>query len=230
MISRSSMRNGIVALFLSLLAHGLVATALAIYLRQATGPDVLVQLDLTSVELSFSEEVEETAAAISAPSQPLSTEKDEKLTRPEREQVPPPVAAELPRPPEAEAPALREPEEPPAKLTSPKSLESSSAPAPAVAVAPRQARVDAPPKPKRNIRPDYPREARRRGEQGDVVLELEVAADGTVSKVRVVQSPGFPLLDEAAVRAVRDARFVPASAGGKSVASTARLTLNFKLK
>ena len=96
--------------------------------------------------------------------------------------------------------------------------------------APRQARLDAPPKPKRNIKPDYPKEARQRGEQGDVVVEIRVNAEGTVDAVTVAASSGFPELDEAAVRAARAAKFSPARSGRDPVASTARLKLQFKLK
>ena len=97
-------------------------------------------------------------------------------------------------------------------------------------MAPRQARLDAPPKPKRNIRPDYPKGARQRGEQGDVILEIRVNAEGTVDDVKVVTSSGFAELDEAAVKAARAAKFSPARSGHVPVASTARLKLQFKLK
>ena len=96
--------------------------------------------------------------------------------------------------------------------------------------APRQARIDAPPRPKKTIRPHYPDGARRRGEQGDVVLEIRVEEDGSVGDVKVVTPSGFGELDDAAVRAVRAARFTPARSGDAAVASTARLTLTFRLK
>ena len=90
--------------------------------------------------------------------------------------------------------------------------------------------MDAPPKPKRNIKPDYPKGARQRGEQGDVVLEIRVNAEGTVDDVKVATSSGFAELDEAAVRAAKGAKFSPARSGHDPVASTARLKLQFKLK
>jgi protein TonB len=97
-------------------------------------------------------------------------------------------------------------------------------------VAPKQARIDAPPKPLRTIKPDYPKGARQRGEEGDVVLELHVTAQGTVDEVKIVRSSGFGELDSAALRAARTARFTPAKRGRDAVASTARLTLTFTLK
>ena len=90
--------------------------------------------------------------------------------------------------------------------------------------------MDAPPKPKRNIKPDYPKGARQRGEQGDVILEIRVNAEGTVDDVRVATSSGFTELDEAAIRAAKAAKFSPARSRHGPVASTARLKLQFKLK
>ena len=96
--------------------------------------------------------------------------------------------------------------------------------------APKQARLDAPPRPKRNIRPDYPKGARQRGEQGEVVLEIRVNAEGSVDDVKVAVSSGFAELDDAAVRAAKAAKFSPARSGRERVASTARLKLQFKLR
>ena len=62
----------------------------------------------------------------------------------------------------------------------------------------------APPKPMRTIRPDYPRSARQRGEQGNVVLEIEIGVDGVCVAARVAVSCGFAELDAAAVKAARE--------------------------
>ena len=72
--------------------------------------------------------------------------------------------------------------------------------------------------------------ARQRGEQGDVILEIRVTAEGTVDAVKIATSSGFAELDEAAVRAAKAAKFSPARSGREPVASTARLKLQFKLK
>jgi len=50
---------------------------------------------------------------------------------------------------------------------------------------------------------NYPDEARRRKLHGDLILHVAVRADGSLEKVRVVRSSGFPVLDDAAVRIVR---------------------------
>ena len=58
------MRKCVSAILLSLLFHVLLAFGLIAYLEYAPHPDVLATLDLSSVELSFAETVEETAAEI----------------------------------------------------------------------------------------------------------------------------------------------------------------------
>jgi protein TonB len=50
---------------------------------------------------------------------------------------------------------------------------------------------------------NYPDEARRRKLYGDLILHVSVRADGSLEKVRVVRSSGFPVLDDAAVRIVK---------------------------
>ena len=209
-------RNSICALLISILIHGLVAAVLIAYLEYAPHPDVLASLDLSSVELSFAEQEKETVAVASAP------EILQQKVRPSVAEKPPEVKPEKPLPPDLPSPKFPEPKE----HTNIRPLEHPSISQPA----PRQARVDAPPQPKRNIRPDYPKGARQRGEQGDVVVEIRINAKGTVDDVAVAVSSGFPELDEAAVKAARAAKFSPARSGHDAVASTARLKLSFKLR
>ena len=210
-------RSATTALLISILIHGLIAAALIAYLEYAPHPDVLATLDLSSVELSFAEQVEETQPVAAAP------EILQQKVRPSVAEKPPEVKPEKRLPPEPSAPKFPEP-----KIT--RTIEQSEQSNNSPAAAPRQARLDAPPTPKRNIRPDYPKGARQRGEQGDVVLEIRVNAEGAVDGVKVADSSGFPELDEAAVKAARTAKFSPARSGREAVASTARLKLQFKLK
>ena len=210
-------RSATTALLVSILLHGLVAAGLIAYLEYAPRPDVLATLDLSSVELSFAEQVEE--AATVAP-QPATVGRA--VPSPPQDEKPPEVKSEKPLPPDPSAPKFPEPKE----HSNIRTFEHSNISQPA----PRQARLDAPPKPKRNIRPDYPKGARQRGEQGDVILEIRVNAEGTVDDVRVATSSGFAELDEAAVKAAKAAKFSPARSGREPVASTARLKLQFKLK
>ena len=209
-------RSATTALLVSILIHSLIAAALSAYLEYAPHPDVFATLDLSSVELSFAETEDE--AATVAP-QPVAVGRA--VPSPPQEETPPEVKPEKSLPPDPPSPRFPEPKE-----ERPNLKPQASTPQPA----PRQARLDAPPKPKRNIRPDYPKGARQRGEQGDVVLEIRVNVEGAVDDVQVAVSSGFAELDEAAVRAAKAAKFSPARSGHDPVASTARLKLSFKLK
>lgn len=55
--------------------------------------------------------------------------------------------------------------------------------------------------------PPYPPEARKHGQEGIVLLRLEVLPDGRVGKIQVAKSSGFDLLDRAAVRSASTWRF-----------------------
>ena len=221
------------AIIASVAVHGLVAVGIVAYMKYAPGPTAVATLDLSSVDLSFAEDEDETAAV--SPTMPAMPEVEP--PKPREEKPPEAERAEDPLPPDPVAPKLAEPEPEREKMETPELKPEPEKPKVehppaeiAPAVAPKQAKIDAPPKPHKAIKPDYPKGARQRGEQGDVVLEIRVNAAGIVDRVDVVSPSGFPELDEAAVRAARAARFTPAKSGGSAVASTARLTLTFKLK
>ena len=56
----------------------------------------------------------------------------------------------------------------------------------------------------------YPREATRQKQEGTALLDVTLARDGTVLGVALERSSGYPLLDQAAIKAVLDASPVPA--------------------
>lgn len=66
--------------------------------------------------------------------------------------------------------------------------------------------------------PAYPQQSRKNMEAGIVRMKLCVEADGRVSKADVVETSGFPNLDNAALKWVRDVRFIPALQGTTPVA------------
>lgn len=86
-----------------------------------------------------------------------------------------------------------------------------------------------PPSIMREVRPDYTEEARRRGVEGDVELEIVVRADGTVGNVRVIRGLGSGL-DQRAVDAVRQWRFAPAKRFGTPVDVMVEVAVEFKLR
>jgi len=49
----------------------------------------------------------------------------------------------------------------------------------------------------------YPKEAGLRGEQGQTVVRIRILADGTLQVADVLESSGYPLLDNEALRAVK---------------------------
>ena len=81
----------------------------------------------------------------------------------------------------------------------------------------------------KEVKPDYSEEARRRGVEGDVVMEIVVRHDGSVGDVRVLQGLGQGL-DERAIAAVRRWRFAPATRRGVPVDVLVEVAMEFKLR
>lgn len=78
-----------------------------------------------------------------------------------------------------------------------------------------------------NLVPIYPPEAARRHEAGTVWLALHIAPDGFVNQVDIVQSSGYPLLDQAAVSRLRTWHFTPATQGGMPISSIYKIAITF---
>ena len=76
----------------------------------------------------------------------------------------------------------------------------------------------------------YPPEAARRHQQGTVVLVLYINGSGTLDKVEIVKSSGFPLLDEAAIREMKLSRFEPAMDGAIPIRSRAQASVTYRLE
>ena len=81
-----------------------------------------------------------------------------------------------------------------------------------------------------NPPPTYPRLARERGWQGDVLLRARVSPSGRVLHVQVEESSGYALLDRAALKAVKGWRFRPARRGSHPVEAEVRLPVRFELQ
>ncbi len=89
--------------------------------------------------------------------------------------------------------------------------------------------VDAPARLVRGPAPRYPDAARAGSIEGDVHVELVVDASGAVESARVVRGLGHGL-DEAALLAARQYRFVPATAGGRAVRVRMDWSVQFRLQ
>ena len=122
------------------------------------------------------------------------------------------------------------PEENSALETNPSPVAENSEAAPAALAAEERAAVVSDPIALNRIVPVYPRTARRKGHEGVVTVAISVAEDGVVAHAEVVSSSGYEELDEAALSAVRTARFVPATSDGVSVRGELRLTFDFRLR
>ena len=80
-----------------------------------------------------------------------------------------------------------------------------------------------------NLRKYYPPLALKDGFEGDVRLRILIDADGSVTKVDIIQDPGEGL-GEAAARMVKaEYRFAPATINGTPVATTVPFTVHFTL-
>jgi len=79
-------------------------------------------------------------------------------------------------------------------------------------------------------RPDpvYPALSKRMREQGKVLLRVSLDAQGVVKDVTIQQSSDFARLDQAALEAVRQWRFIPAKRGAESIAATVDVPIEFR--
>jgi periplasmic protein TonB len=86
-----------------------------------------------------------------------------------------------------------------------------------------------PPSLQREVKPIYTEEGRRRGVEGDVVMEVVVRADGTVGPIKILQGLGSGL-DQRATDAVRQWRFSPARRSGGPVDVLVEVAVEFRLR
>jgi protein TonB len=77
------------------------------------------------------------------------------------------------------------------------------------------------------VNPNYPQIAISAKKEGIVILEATVGTDGTVDHVRVLRSE--PLLDDAAVDAVKQWRYSPLQLNGRAHPFILTVTVSFNL-
>ena len=80
----------------------------------------------------------------------------------------------------------------------------------------------------KNVNPAYPQEAQEAKVQGVVIIEARIERDGTVGRARVLRS--IPMLDDAAVDAVRQWEFTPTLLNGAPMPVMMTVTVNFTLQ
>ena len=86
-----------------------------------------------------------------------------------------------------------------------------------------------PPVYERAPQPSYPAKSRSRGEQGEVLLKVQVLTNGRVGQTEVEKSSGYALLDEEALRTVKGWRFKPALKGRETVICWVNIPIKFGL-
>ena len=77
------------------------------------------------------------------------------------------------------------------------------------------------------IRPVYPPIARAAGVQGSVVVEAVISKTGTIESLHVVS--GSMMLQNAALEAIREARYRPYRLNGEAIEVQTTITVNFRI-
>ena len=143
-----------------------------------------------------------------------------------------PLLAAAPSP-APQAPSFVTEAPPPVEAPAPPAVEAATAPpaAPVVATAPIGPRILPPSAVQYLVPPqvEYPRASRRKGETGRAQVRVLIDESGLPSKVELLKSTGFALLDEAALSAVRKTRFKPYMQNGQPQAGWALIPLSFDL-
>jgi TonB family protein len=81
----------------------------------------------------------------------------------------------------------------------------------------------------KNPRPVYPPEAKEKGYRGQVLLRVEVLSSGSVGQIEIKRSSGYGVLDQSALKAVKQWKFIPAKQEGVPVAVWVNIPLTFEL-
>jgi len=198
--------------------------------------------------------VPETIMAVLIEPEPPQVVTPPKAVEPPPKPVPQPVAKVSHQPPPAPAPAPL----PVAKPTPEPAPEAPTAATTQVALAPitqpvAQSAPPAPPAPPavvvakaaaaapvelpssdadylQNPKPAYPAISRKLREQGQVLVDVLIGADGNAQQAKVKASSGFDRLDAAALTTVQRWRYVPGKKGGVATAMWFSVPINFVLE
>lgn len=81
-----------------------------------------------------------------------------------------------------------------------------------------------------NPPPAYPRQSKRMGEQGTVVVRVLIGQQGTAEKTEIRTSSGFARLDQAALETVQRWRYVPGKRNGSPEAMWFNVPVRFILE
>ena len=79
----------------------------------------------------------------------------------------------------------------------------------------------------KNPHPSYPLIARKKGWEGRVIIQAEIDREGNVSEIKVLESSGFQVLDNASLETLKKWKFTPAKIGNKFVDDTVTIPVKF---
>lgn len=194
---------------------------------QTTPPALKPSLPPMMVSLISSPAPEpEVVPLVPTPPQPQPVIKKQKPIVKEKPLMPEPVASEPVAEPVAVSEAPPTPATPTVEAKAPVTEVAQAKPEPEPVVEP----------PKfgaaylHNPAPGYPPLSRRLGEQGRVLLRVLVSTNGDADTVDLEDSSGFSKLDEAAIKAVKKWRFVPAKRSNQPISAYVLVPVKFSLE
>jgi TonB family protein len=76
---------------------------------------------------------------------------------------------------------------------------------------------------------EYPPISKKLHQEGDCVVHVDVAKDGTPTNVRLTKPTGYDPLDQACVSAVSQAPFIPARQGTTAIAASTDINISWRL-
>lgn len=173
------------------------------------------------------------------PQEVAAAEPEIKVELPPPDEPPPPTAAEMkpvappkPRPPQPK-PAVAPRPTAQAAVTKAPVPDAGNASITQQQAAASSSLVVFEGKPRYRIPPTpavYPPRSIELGQQGEVMVRVRLDADGTAAEIMVWRSSTFPLLDRAALTAVRGWHFLPALRDGRPVAAWVEIPVRFHLR
>jgi protein TonB len=218
------------SLLAALAVHGVVLFGVRVELRDAVAArhEPFVEVTLIGPPADATRPAPDAAPPAAVPPPPPPRAEPEP-TRPAR-----PIRPERKRPPSVALPSAKpEPSasepQPAASAPSPQGAPRGGAASTRTATYPARGLVTARPRYKSNPEPPYPLEARRRRQQGTVLLSVRVGASGRPESVTLATSSGSAALDAAAIAAVEGWEFDPGRLDGEPIASQVEIPIRFEL-
>jgi protein TonB len=220
-VGRSRARGLGVALVLALLIHAAGFFALRWGPLALPAREMFVRIVHVAADRSGAREAPPPPAPRVEPARPAPARRIV-APAPARESVPAPKRP--PAPVEAEAATTA-----PSAPTAPSGDGARETPVASENAPGASAAISAHPRYKNNPEPEYPAAARRRGQQGTVLLTVRVDMFGRPESVAIATSSGFSALDAAAIAAVQHWEFEPGRLAGVPVPSQVEVPIRFQL-